>query len=468
MVGPVEAPKDTDKRHARLLLAAAGGLVAAVSIVAVAMSGHDRHQPAAGDTAPTTSTETTSVEVGLEALVGHEWVRMPTPERFPTPSEPRLVFLADGAVNGYDGCNFWTDRIRIVSGVIKFPIPRVNSLCASGQIEQLEGGVYTVVDDGDVRRLELRSASGELLSRYVATDTMPTIEAADLVGTWQAATGERVTIDEADGVSLGPCEPAGTWVLAEDTLRITGFAARDEATACAGGTISGATSQLFEMLLTQNAAIKARADGGRLLMSVGTNHDVWLEPVDPQGPALDLRRGTTYGFAPMTDVNSDFVVTNVSRAAGEPTFDSGWYIAPHATLVHETDCFGGAEMRAVQWGDLALGFMRLPSMEAGQDRLWISTVGDRTTFAEYMRLAEHLPDASGTRTISVDGLGVGSTISDIQSAGFTLSNIRGADFRPVTDPADATSATLDSLNIVTIELDNGRVTSIIVQNPGFC
>jgi hypothetical protein len=491
MDGPGEAPKGTDRRHARLLLAAAGGLVAAVAIVAVVALGRDRHTPANANTSapvsdvpqdetsvpmdtsttmPTTntSTETTNVEVGLGALVDHEWVRMPTAERFPMPSEPRLVFLADGAVNGYDGCNVWTDRIKIVSDVIRFRIPRENSLCASAQQEQLEGGVYNVVDDGDIRRLELHSASGELLSRYLAADTMPTIESADLVGTWQTTTGERLTIDRAGGVSLGPCEPAGNWVLTAGTLRITGFAARDEATACAGGTIPGTTLELLEMLLTQNAAIEAHADGDRLLMSLGTGHDVWLEPVDPQGPALDLRRGTTYGFAPMTDVSSDFVVSNVSRAAGEPTFDSGWYITPHSTLVHETDCFGGVQMRAVQWGDLTLGFLRLPSMEAGQDRLWISSVGNQTTLAEYMRLTEPVPDTSGTRTISVDGLGVGSTISDIQSAGFTLSNIRGADFGPVTDPADATSATLDSLNIVTIELDKARVTSIIVQNPGFC
>ncbi|HEX2783776.1 MAG TPA: hypothetical protein VHN36_09340 [Ilumatobacteraceae bacterium] len=407
--------------------------------------------------------------VGLEALVDHEWVRMPTAERFPMPGEPRLVFLADGALYGYDGCNMWTDRIRVVSGVLSFRIPRASSLCASAQQEQLDGAGYTVVDDGDIRRLELRTESGDLLSQYVAVDTMPQVKSADLVRTWQAATGERLTIDDTGGVSLGPCEPAGEWALDADMLRITGFAAVDEATACAGGTISGTTRQLLEMLLTDGAAIEARADGDRLLVSLGTGgRDAWLEPVDPQEPELDLRRGTAYGFAPMTDVNSDFIVTNVSRAAGEPTFDTGWYTTQSSTLVHETDCFGGVQMRAVQWGDLALGFLRLPSMEAGQDRLWISTVGDPTTFAEYMRMAEPLPDAFGTRTIGVDGLGVGSTISDIQSAGFTLSNIRAADSQPVTDPADATSARLDSLNIVTIELDAGRVTSIIVQNPGFC
>jgi hypothetical protein len=455
--------------------AAVGCLIVAVAAVAVVVLGLNRDkQPSVGSRASTTSISTTAaagpihVEAGFETLIDHQWVRMPTPERFPMASEPRLVFLADGTVDGYDGCDTWTDRIRIVSGVIGFRIPRALSLCASAQQEQLEGGVYTVVDDGGVRRLELHSATGELLSRYVAVDTMPAIGSAELVGTWQAATGERLTVDSTGDASLGPCDPAAQWALAGTVLRITGFAARDEATACAGGTISGTARQLLEMLLTQNAAIEAHLDGGRLLMSLGTGHDVWLEPVDPQEPALDLRRGTTYGFAPMTDVSSDFIVSNVSRTAGEPTFDSGWYVTPHSTLVHESDCFGGVQMRAVQWGDLALGFLRLPSMAAGQDRLWISTVGDATTFDEYMRLEEPLPAASGSRTVSIDGLGVGSTISDIQSAGFTLSNIRGADSQRVADPTAATSATLDSLNIVSIELGNGKVTAIVVQNPGFC
>ena len=39
-------------------------------------------------------------------------------ERFPLPSEPRLMFGPDGAVDGFDGCDEWSDVVDVSDGRI--------------------------------------------------------------------------------------------------------------------------------------------------------------------------------------------------------------------------------------------------------------------------------------------------------------------------------------------------------------
>ena len=66
-----------------------------------------------------------------------------------------------------------------------------------------------------------------------------------------------------------------------------------------------------------------------------------------------------------------------------------------------------------------------------------------------------------------DGFGVGSRLDELVDAGVTL-ELSGADRWPVTEIVDARYAVVNGLNLVTLESDQGTVTSIMVQNPGSC
>ena len=214
---------------------------------------------------------------------------------------------------------------------------------------------------------------------YVAIDSLRPAAAESLIGTWQTSLGERLTMAPDGRARFGSCDDVGVWTIDDGRLAIGGFDTdRDETVACAGGVLSGLERRLVELVAAGDVEFDAHVDGSRLLLTDGIETALWLLPASSTEPELDLRTGTIFGFAPLTDVDSDFVVDSVSRTAGAPTFDSGWYTTRPMVVEDGEDCFGGREVRAVQWGTVAFGFLRIE----GRDRLWITSVGDQAVFTD--------------------------------------------------------------------------------------
>ena len=472
------SPELRDGRRIRWVVPV--GLLVAASLVAVVVLTRDDDQGTivgssttadtqVPDTAggPTTTAEpTTTVDPTspLAPLLGHRWVRMPTDEPWPLSVEPTLEFDADGTVRGFDGCADWTATIEVAPFEFTYVGAVPQSSCASIQPTTLAGATWTVTDTGDGARLSVAATDG-YTTDYVAADTLEPATAEQLVGHWQPATGERLTILADGTAALGPCDPAATWTLTDGTLTVDGFQdAPQETVACSGGTLSGVVRGLMELGEPAGLVATVSVDGDHRLVS-SERGDVWVRGAAAIEPPLDLWRGTIRGFAPMTDVDSDFVVGQMNRMMGEPTFDSGWFVTEKHQVSDGEDCYGGLSARVVQWGDVAFGFLRLGE----QDRLWITGVGDLDTLSDYTRLPTPLrPAKDPTGTTTIEGLGVGSTVDQLAMAGIGLGDFTDENYQLVADPNDAVRAYVQSLQVAEVTLDNGVITSILTQNPGFC
>jgi hypothetical protein len=269
-------------------------------------------------------------------------------------------------------------------------------------------------------------------------------------------TGERLTLAVDGTAGLGACAPGGTWRLEGDTVTIEGFVP-DEAQACTGGGRFG-PERAFTTSLADGGTLIASAhvDGDRILLDGDTR--LWLVPGPDTEPALDLSRGTIHGFGAGIDGDSEFVVDTMNGIVGAPSFDSGWYTAERREVTDGEDCYGGRPMRVVIWGDIAFGWLRLGTGEDETERLWVTSVGDRTQFVDLTRLTTVPPGGFSQFTATPEGLGAGSTVDDLLAAGVDVHN--------VTDTQATISGPTYSFTV--LFLDEGVVTSIVSQNSGFC
>ena len=104
-------------------------------------------------------------------LVGHDWVRMPVTERFPLASEPRLVFDPDGTVDGFDGCDEWSDIVERHRRA--HPIRDGDGTDLDvwvGPAALLDDVPFAIALDGETLRLTLESRSGTSPGRRLRGD----------------------------------------------------------------------------------------------------------------------------------------------------------------------------------------------------------------------------------------------------------------------------------------------------------
>ena len=465
-------PPGPHPRRRWAIAGAVAGVAAATIITAIVIADDDSGSITSGstavvDTASDTTLATTTPSTALPVpttidptldiapLVGHTWVRVPTKEPAAIANELTLWFESDGTVHGWDGCEEWTDLVTVDDGTIRYESGSpVLGYCGPQQRERLQNASFTVGETDGATRLTITPATDGAAVEYVAADTLPTVGYTALVRSWNTVTGERLTFTRDGHAALGACPASGTWRLEGGTVTIEGFVP-DEAQACSGGGTFGPERAFTTSLLDGGSLVaSAHIDGDRVLLEGDTR--LWLFPGLDTEPALDLSRGTIHGFGAATDIDRDFVIGVMSGIVGEPTFDSGWYVMDSRETTDGEDCYGGRSARVVIWGDIAFGWLTLADDDTPIERLWITSVGDWSQVLDASRLNATPEGGPSQFTMTVEGLGVGSTVDELAAAGI--------DVQPISE----TQAYIASTMYTTLELDDGTVTAIVTQNAGFC
>lgn len=164
----------------------------------------------------------------------------------------------------------------------------------------------------------------------------------------------------------------------------------------------------------------------------------FTEPVIDSVPvvAVDVSSSTIFGIGVFEAVDVDAVATDVSAQLGAPTTDSGWL-----PTVGQS-CAGSTDARVLWWGDFRLTFERYQGNGDVRDELSAWTVGDPTVF-ELAPIGD-VPAAQPSNIVTGEGIGLGSTLAEIQSAWQNVNN-GGGDQLVVVDRGGT----------LVIRLDNG-------------
>jgi hypothetical protein len=432
--------------------------------------------------APTSSGVPTTVVLddeftAIAPLLGRRWVRVPTAERFPVGNEPWFEFAVDGTdarFVGFDGCAQFDDDIRVDEAVVSYVFGAPPIGCGTQVRELFDRSIFTFGADGTTVTATDAEYGGTIT--FVAVDSLAPLDRNVLVsdagagstGTWRSSTLEPYTFLADGGLRIGPCpDPLTTWHLDGNTLTIDRIVDTALATACAGGEMSGGTRIL--LALTQTPVV---ADvfvvGDDVLLSNDDMH-VWLSAAAPAPAPLDLARGTLYGFAPMTDLDSDAMVDLVSQQAGDPSFDTGWYVAAAAqTPSDEADCFAGIDMRVVVWGDVTFAFLRVSGQDGPVERLWLTHLGAPADIGPSVRRNGDLPAASGTSTTDEQTLGIGSPITAVTALDLDVEAYDATGATTTPDAPTAVRAHVYGTVGGELTIGNGTITGITFVNPGFC
>lgn len=277
-----------------------------------------------------------------------------------------------------------------------------------------------------------------------------------LVGAWLSPAGERLTLLESGLAAIGPCDPAGSWSVDGVVVSISGFDAVG-AQACAG-TISSRrplTTALgagpIEATVTADDALTVTIGGAPFV----------LAPAPGAIPEFDLDTGAAYGFAPFADIPIADVTEIVSRRAGQPDYDSGWYVIPPDPRIPEGDCMPGMRARAIAWGPVSFVFLEF----GGTERLWISGYGEHRRLVE---AAETSGRPLSSAVTDADLASLPSTLDELAGGGYTVDGL-AVGFDGVTDPLEATNAELTNLfPFLTVTLDGGVVQGYDTADTGFC
>lgn len=136
---------------------------------------------------------------------------------------------------------------------------------------------------------------------------------------------------------------------------------------------------------------------------------------------VDVAGGTVFGILTFDAVDVDAVILGVSARLGPPTSDSGWQLTVGAS------CAGSTEFRVAWWGDFRMTFERYRGDGVVRDELSAWTVGDPTLF-ELAPFGE-APAPSPSRIVTLEGIGLGSTLADVEGAWPNINN--GGDGRLV-------------------------------------
>lgn len=149
---------------------------------------------------------------------------------------------------------------------------------------------------------------------------------------------------------------------------------------------------------------------------------VTIPPVDPAPvDVVDVAGGTVFGIRTFDAVDVDAVILDVSARLGPPTSDSGWQLT-----VGES-CAGSTDFRVLWWGDFRMTFERYQGDGVVRDELAAWTVGDPTLF-ELAPFGE-APAPSPSDIVTLEGIGLGSTLADVEDAWSNINN--GGDGRLV-------------------------------------
>lgn len=149
---------------------------------------------------------------------------------------------------------------------------------------------------------------------------------------------------------------------------------------------------------------------------------VTIPSVDPAPvDVVDVAGGTVFGIRTFDAVDVDAVILDVSARLGPPTSDSGWQLT-----VGES-CAGSTDFRVLWWGDFRMTFERYQGDGVVRDELAAWTVGDPTLF-ELAPFGE-APAPSPSDIVTLEGIGLGSTLADVEDAWSNINN--GGDGRLV-------------------------------------
>jgi hypothetical protein len=125
----------------------------------------------------------------------------------------------------------------------------------------------------------------------------------------------------------------------------------------------------------------------------------------PLDRALDLVRGTAFGFTPGNDIKPQVVLDVVTRVLGPPTRDTGWYTTKS---LGPDDCLGHNRQRILRWGSLSFAFWH---PQAVQFTLWNWSLGDSSDDQREPHPIVARPIIAAT---TADGLGVGTSLTAVQ------------------------------------------------------
>lgn len=153
--------------------------------------------------------------------------------------------------------------------------------------------------------------------------------------------------------------------------------------------------------------------------------------------SVDVSGRSVFGVGIFDAVDVEAVAGDVSARLGSPTSDSGWQ-----SMAGQVDCTGSTEFRVLWWGDFRMTFERYQGDGAVRDELSAWTVGD-PTLSGLVPIGD-VPPASPSNVVTLEGIGLGSTRANLESA---WANLNGS--------GDGRIVVIDGGGALVVTLDDG-------------
>lgn len=339
---------------------------------------------------------------------------MPDTRLDPVPDDPAAFALGGLDQSLYVGTTSTTDDTQTVRSY-EFN-GSVWALVNSITVQQNNAAVYRITGDGLM-----------LGDQLVLPSRFPN-PAATLTGWTQD--GAVTQVFRTDGVSS-----TTTWNIHENFENLSIPSATDVfgTGVLFLGNATGPVAQQYIGILDPNGVSTFFRPNNWKLSGVSDGFALFAQSADGvvtlgmigNAPGTAPTRGQVLGFDIGFTQIAD-VIAALRPRYGEPTADSGWYTA---TAVEGEVCMAGEELRVLHWGDLSIAFSRMfTAFDVRDEFLWSWVVGDLRGSGSGS-FGEPVQAVTGTATglQNVDGITVGSTMSELRASGGDLSLADSAD-----------------------------------------